>query len=268
MTGKSISDDILKRFVGKTQSILRDNLVGIYLHGSVAMGCYNPAKSDLDLIVVVHSGMTDPARRSYMDMVTELDALLPADRDADGHHSGIEMSVVLRRVCKPFVYPTPFELHYSRMHFHRYMEDPDGYVRTMRGTDKDLAAHFTIIRRRGRCLCGEPTEAVFGEVPGADYLDSIRNDVAGARDEITENTMYLTLNLARMLAYRSEGVVLSKKEGGEWGLKNLPPEYHPLLRTALEDYENDVTVLYDPDSARRYAEYMLEHIFDEGDDQP
>ena len=35
----------------------------------------------------------------------------------------------------------------------------------MIGADKDLAAHFTVIRARGRCLCGLPIDEVFGEVP-------------------------------------------------------------------------------------------------------
>ena len=34
-------------------------------------------------------------------------------------------------------------------------------------------------------------------------------------EEITQYPMYLTLNLARVLAFREEGRVLSKKEGGE-----------------------------------------------------
>lgn len=43
----NVSIDIyLGRFVNQSQSILQDNLVGIYLHGSAVMGCFNPAKSD------------------------------------------------------------------------------------------------------------------------------------------------------------------------------------------------------------------------------
>lgn len=43
----NVSIDIyLGRFVNQPQSILQDNLVGIYLHGSAVMGCFNPAKSD------------------------------------------------------------------------------------------------------------------------------------------------------------------------------------------------------------------------------
>ena len=35
---------VINSFVEQSKEILRDNLVGIYLHGSAVMGCYNPAK--------------------------------------------------------------------------------------------------------------------------------------------------------------------------------------------------------------------------------
>ena len=33
--------------------ILGENLVGLYLHGSIAFGCFNPQKSDVDYITAV-----------------------------------------------------------------------------------------------------------------------------------------------------------------------------------------------------------------------
>ncbi|HJW82735.1 MAG TPA: hypothetical protein VJ754_00380, partial [Anaerolineae bacterium] len=33
-------------------TILGENLVGVYLHGSLALGCFNPAQSGVDLLVV------------------------------------------------------------------------------------------------------------------------------------------------------------------------------------------------------------------------
>ena len=248
-------------FTERSREILGDNLTGIYLHGSAAMGCMNPVKSDLDLIVVVKDVPDDACKHAYMEMVTELHAGMQGKNPG---HAGIEMSVVLKRVCDPFIYPTPFELHFSAAHLAWFRKDPEDYIRKMKGTDKDLAAHFTVIRRRGKCLYGEPVEAVFGEVPAADYLDSVREDIAGAREEIASNPMYLTLNLARTLAYRTEGEVLSKKEGGEWALDNLPEKYRPLIRTALHDYTSDADVQYDPALAEDYAEYMLSRIMGEG----
>ena len=246
------TDSLINGFVEQTKELLRENLVGIYLHGSLAMGCFNPRKSDIDLIIVVDQPLSDPVKRAYLDMVVGYNACGPA--------KGIEMSIVLQRVCKPFVYPTPFELHFSAGHLDWYREDPDEYIREMNGTDKDLAAHFTIINKRGKCLYGPPIEEVFAEVPGGDYMDSIWFDVEGAAEEITEYPMYLTLNLARVLAYQEDGLVLSKKEGGEWAIRTLPPEYRPLIADAMREYAEGAEVIYDHTLAKQYAAYAIKRI--------
>ena len=244
--------DLINEFVNRSKDILKENLVGIYLHGSSVMGCFNPEKSDIDLIIVVDDKMSEITKKAYMDMVVKLNSYAPA--------KGIEMSIVRKEVCDPFVYPTPFELHFSAMHLKWYEDNPEDYILKMNGTDKDLAAHFTIIGKRGKCLFGLPIEDVFAVVPKADYMDSIWNDIVEAPEEITENTMYLTLNLVRVLAFAEDGLVLSKKEGGEWGLKNIPVEYHRLIEDALSEYGSSVVPQYDMELAVEYAEYMIQSI--------
>ena len=249
----NVPEMIIQSFVENTKNILQDNIVGIYLHGSAVMDCYNFEKSDLDFLVVVEGTMTDNVKRAYMDMVMALNAQTPG--------KGIEMSIVKREVCDPFIYPTPFELHFSQMHIKWYSDNPDDYIRKMNGTDKDLAAHFTVIKVRGKCLFGLPINEVFGEVTEQYYMDSLWNDIEEATEEITDNTMYLTLNLARIYAWIREKKVLSKKEGGEWGLKNLPDKYHPLLQEALKEYKG-MEPEYDMETALDYAKEMVEIIDD------
>ena len=245
-------DAVINSFVEQSKEILRDNLVGIYLHGSAVMGCYNPAKSDIDLIVVVKDSMPNEVKSAYLDMVVELSGKGPA--------KGIEMSIVKESVCKPFAYPTPFELHFSVAHLDWYRNDPEDYISKMKGEDKDLAAHFTIINHGGKCLCGAPIKEVFDDVPIQDYVDSIWNDIADAEDEITDNPMYIILNLARVLAYLQDGLVLSKKEGGEWALDNIPEVYHSLLHNALKEYADGTDTEYHMSCAKEYAKYMIEQI--------
>ena len=242
----------MSKFIQQSNVILRENLLGIYLHGSAVMGCFNFQKSDLDLLVVVHDTVPDADKKAYMDMVVELNASAPA--------KGIEMSIVTKDVCDPFVYPTPFELHFSAAHRNWYRNDPEDYVRKMKGIDGDLAAHFTIIGKRGKCLYGLPIQDVFADVPHQNNMDSIWDDIAEAEDDITLNTMYLTLNLTRVLACKKENLVLSKKEGGEWALHNIPAEYHGLILDALLEYEVNADVSYDITVAKRYARYMLKQI--------
>ena len=244
--------ELLDAIVTYSKQILKNNLTGIYLHGSAVMGCFNPEKSDLDFIVVVNEILPDSIKKEYMDMIVELNACGPS--------KGIEMSIVTKSVCNPFVYPTPFDLHFSGAHLNWYKSNPDDYIQKMKGTDKDLAAHFMIITNRGKCLYGEPIEKVFSKVSEQDYFDSIWNDIADAVEDISKNTMYLTLNLARVLAYKKDGVILSKKEAGEWALENLPEEYHPHIEAALKEYAEAAPVEYDLELAKQYAEYMLSRI--------
>ena len=236
--------------------ILGDNLVGVYLHGSVVMGCFHPQKSDLDFIIVIQHDLNAAVKRQYMDMVVAQnshDAIMAPAK-------GIELSIVKESVCRPFVYPTPFVLHFSAAHLNWYQTNPSDYIEKMNGTDKDLAAHFTILYHRGMTLWGKEIPEVFAEIDATYYFDSIWNDIENAKEEITENPMYITLNLCRVLAYQKEQLILSKLEGGTWGLANLPQKYAPLIADALKDYTTDSTMKLNTALAREYAAYMLQQI--------
>ncbi|TQR47324.1 nucleotidyltransferase domain-containing protein [Paenibacillus popilliae] len=43
----------MRRYHGLLKCDLSQSLVGNYLHGSMAMGCFTPQQSDFDLLVVV-----------------------------------------------------------------------------------------------------------------------------------------------------------------------------------------------------------------------
>ncbi len=240
---------LLRRFARESARILGKSLVGVYLHGSAALGCFNPVKSDLDLLVVVSAPVPDGKKRTYMDMVVALDREAPA--------KGLELSLVRRDYLRPFVYPTPYELHYSRAHLSWYRQDPEDYVARMRGVDPDLAAHCAILRRGGIVLSGEPVDAVFGPVGRAEYLDSIWRDVGEARQEMAEHPLYTTLNLCRAAAYAGEDLVLSKAEGAEWALSRAPEGTRPLIARALSAYRSEEAFEGEPGAGMVLADWAL-----------
>jgi len=247
--------ELLHKFVSSSKEILGYNLTGIYLHGSAVMGCFNPEKSDLDLIVVVKDEIPEDEKRRFMDIVVELNKQAPA--------KGLELSIVREEVCNPFVYPTPFELHFSVAHLNWYQSNPQDYIEKMKGTDRDLAAHFTIIYHRGQVLYGKEISEVFAPVPKEDYLDSIWGDIENAPEEIAENPMYLTLNLCRVLAYKKEGLIVSKQEGGEWGLKNVDgPAFRALIEAALKEYQSNEAMVFGEAAAKEFAEVTIREIWE------
>jgi len=95
-------------------------------------------------------------------------------------------------------------------------------------------------------LYGTSIASTFDPVPKAAYLDSIWQDVQGAQEDILLDPLYITLNLCRVAAFVQEGLVLSKREGGRWGLNHLPERYHGLIRQALACYATNEALTVDP----------------------
>lgn len=244
---------LLETFVHRSRRIFGNKLLGIYLHGSMVMGCFNPKKSDIDLLIVVDKSLSNEEKSDFMENVIALNEKAPA--------KGIEMSIVLREHCASFLYPTPFELHFSSMHLDWYKSNSSDYIEKMKGVDPDLAAHFVITKNRGIILYGEAINEVFGEIPEEAYLDSIRQDISEAKTQLMDNPVYYILNLCRVDAFIRDHLILSKKEGGEWGLKNLDSKYQELIKEALACYSSEKEMSFSQTLALEFCEYMMKNIF-------
>lgn len=243
--------ELLETISAAYQSILGTKLSGIYVHGSLAFGCFRWDISDIDFLAVVKEPLTLSEKESLIAMLLELDAYAPP--------KGLEMSVVLEQVCSPFLYPTPFELHFSNAHKSRCREDLTKYCRTMNGADPDLAAHITVTRRVGYKLCGKPIPEVFGPVPREAYLDSILRDIQDAQSDIREQPIYCILNLCRVMAFLEEDLVLSKEQGGQWGITHLP-EHAALICSALDTYTQSTDFPAEPPKLEAFAVSTLQKI--------
>ncbi|MFR2591445.1 MAG: aminoglycoside adenylyltransferase domain-containing protein [Ruthenibacterium lactatiformans] len=209
--GRAHPDDprvriLLHRIAAACRNTLGDTLAGVYVHGSLAFGCFCWTQSDIDFLVAVRRPLSQTQKEAL------LRALLALEPDAPS--KGLEVSAVLEAYCRAFIHPTPYELHYSPMHRARCLRDLPAYCAEMHGADPDLAAHFTVARAVGLTLWGPPAESMFGPVPRAAYLDSIRQDVGTACSDILRTPASTTLNLCRTLAFAQEGLVLSKNKAG------------------------------------------------------
>jgi len=231
-----------KKLANGITQILGENLVGVYVHGSLAFGCFRWEVSDFDFLIVVRNGLSDRNKRELMNFLLELD-----HRSAPP--KGLEMSVVRLEDCRNVKHPAPFQLHYSHMHTAWYQRNPADYIAKMNGTDPDLCAYFAVIRQCGIVLCGAPVETVFGEVPTEFVLDSFQHNLEDGNDPAA------VLNRCRFEAYRQKGILLSKLTGGEWVLTHLPEAEHAKIRAALLSYQ--------PAEIRELsADDLVESLFD------
>lgn len=244
-------EEIFNKILIEHRKILNDNLVGIYLHGSLVMGCFNENSSDIDYIVVIKEKISFEIKRRIIDFLIDLSQYAPK--------KGVEMSIVLEGSIKNFIYPTPFELHYSKSIHERYINDTNYICGDL--VDKDLAAHITVINHKGVCLYGKPINEVFGKVPDRYYIDSIIYDIENAQEEILNNPVYYVLNLCRVLYYLRERVVSSKYEGGEWAKEILPGKYFDLIEQAVNIYGDKIeNIEWNEEELINFAEFMIKEI--------
>ena len=68
--------NVLDRMTKRSKEIFGGNLTGVYLHGSMAMGCFNPEKSDIDLLNVVEDDITDERKLEFMKEVVVILSIL------------------------------------------------------------------------------------------------------------------------------------------------------------------------------------------------
>jgi len=244
----------IEYFVKGCQSIIESELVGVYLHGSLAMGAFNPRHSDVDLLVVTREPLS--VSNQYL-IAAELVFII------SGHPSPIEVTYMNKDQLEEWQYPTPFDFHYSETWRQRFEADlRDGSWKDWGQEtryDPDLAAHIAVLNHYGEVLFGEPIQTVFPHVPAENFRDSILNDYRDIRHNLRRNAVYSVLNMCRVLQSLEERSIGSKVAGGMWALDHLAPEHHPLIEAALAHYSADDTDdLYplDEDALEAFATYM------------
>ncbi|CAI9387567.1 hypothetical protein BACSP_02034 [Bacillus sp. T2.9-1] len=236
------------------RDILNDDFVGFYLHGSLAMGGFNPKSSDIDVLVVTNKLMKVEQKRNLAQFFLNY----------SNSPYPIEISFLNKEQLMDWQHPCPFDFHYSEYWRKRYEDDllrnTDIFIKDV-NTDPDLAAHITIINHRGICIEGKPVNEVFPLIPKTDYVSSIIGDYQECLGNIVEDPIYCSLNLIRVYWYLKEGVISSKQEAGNWGLMALPQELRITIRKVVDIYANNKdTCSFDEDKLIYLRNYISEKI--------
>lgn len=237
----------IENFAKETENILGDNVVGVYLHGSMATQDHHKG-SDIDIIVIVNKPLERFEEKAMIDLAMSMKEL---------PNKGLEMSVVLKKYAHDFIHPCPFEVHYSLFHHDKY--EKDASYRCAKGVDPDLAAHFTMIINRGRKVIGDDIETVFQGVSREDYHQAILYDLKEAiEDEHIDD--YILLNVVRSLAYCQTADYYSKEEGAKWRCQKHPDD--EIIRNSLRHYQEGINLSYRGDEHIQYAKEMYHHLLE------
>lgn len=243
---------LMQRVKERYADLLQGNLVGIYLHGSLAAGCFHWERSDIDFLVVVQNPLPTEKKIALIEALYAMKEEAPPE--------GFEMSVVTAQACMESSYPMPYELHFSSRWLRDYERDPRGFCERMHGEDPDLTAHVLALHAYGEVLLGPGILRVFASPRREDVLMALRYDWENAAEHLHENPVYYVLNLCRALAYSREELVLSKKDGGEWALKKLSKSYQGVIQAALNAYCAGRDMFYDRGRAEDFCYDSVEEL--------
>jgi Domain of unknown function (DUF4111) len=187
--------------------VLGPALIGVYLHGSGALGGWSPERSDVDLLGVVARPLERRAKKVISARLNHPSLACPAP-------AGLELSLVTAAVAADPPRRPPFELHLST--------GPSPQTHLGGGpdaTDPDLLLHFAVCRRAGVAVAGPDPVGVFAEPPRAWLLERAAAELRWA---VRHGTFaYRVLTACRAWRYLEDDVLGSKVESGRWARLRL-----------------------------------------------
>jgi predicted nucleotidyltransferase len=215
------------------QRLLDQNLLGIYLHGSLALGGFQPGRSDIDVIVVTAQRIDLETKRRCIELLLRI-SKMPCP---------LNIRFLVQQDLFPFQHPLLCDLHFSETHRESYQQElRSGTWKDWNGKaqrDPDLTLHLTVLHHSGICLYVKPIAEALPSVPEHDFRDVLIKDVQVAQGDPLHDPISFVLNACRACAYLHDGAILFKDAGGVWGLAHLPEQDHPLIHQALALYRGE-----------------------------
>ena len=157
------------------EACLRPSLVGVYVHGSAALGGWLAQVSDLDILVVTDGPATRGVLVPFGEEISGLARSGPA--------SGIELSVIDRELARDPRAPWNYLLHVAAPF------DPRSSTRVVFADgagDPDLLMHISVTRAAGVAVRGPGPADLFGDPARHSVLGYLASELEWALREAPE----------------------------------------------------------------------------------
>jgi len=240
-------NNILQAFQTSVQDVLGDHFVGMYLHGSLASGDFDPQRSDIDFLVVTDGDLSEEIFQKLKKMHERI-----ATSDSKWVKR-LEGSYVSRQVLQcttPPKKPRPY-INEGRFCLARY-----GYEWTL---------ELHVLREKGIVLAGQDIKSLIDPVGSEDIRRAVLKILhewwvpmleGSSRLDSNEYQVYGVLTMCRILYALKHGDIVSKNVAVQWAKKTLDESLVTLIDRALrweEGMEFDRL-----DEVRDFVRYVVE----------
>ena len=215
------------------QQHLQSHFVGSYLHGSLAQGGFQPARSDINMVLVVDQHVTSEMKRDLISLCLRL-SRMPCPLD---------VYILVQQDLHLFEVSAPFDLHYNERQREQLQQElRTGQWRTWntyRQQSNQVVIDLMVLVQQGLCLAGHSIIDGFPPVSEQLFRAALIQHFQHTRQYRFEHLASYVLNACRTAAYIQDGTIRSKDDGGVWGLKYLPASCTPLIQQALALYREE-----------------------------
>ncbi len=261
-------DAMLREHAQKIKGALRDNFVGFYLQGSLAIGDFD-LTSDVDFIVVINQDLS-PDEVEKVQTVHDQTC-----SQAARWVRHLEYSYFPKALLSQF--SSPYEGGKVNDSEERKLWYFDNGSPEIERSDhcNTLVTRWTV-REKGITILG-PEPKTFIDPVSADALRrEIKEIMLGWGGELLESNAtdyknrfyqsYLVLNFSRMLHDLYEGRVSSKRESAEWAKQTLDPKWRPLIEFCWTERQDTGISIRQPANEDMFPEVLnyLRYIVEEG----
>jgi hypothetical protein len=219
----------LQQLAEGAHAVLGTQLTGIYLYGSLALGDFDPLRSDIDFAAVTEGELSAGQLHALQALHAGFAASpSPWMRQMEG-------SYIPRQALRRW---QPGQRH---PHIDR------GGVLAVEQHDSDWVIQRFCLRQYGVTICGPPIQDMIDPISSADLIQGVLDLLWWWELQLEENSrldnpgyrVYAVLSMCRILYTFAHGDIASKPRAARWVLNNLnekgwPQGWASLIRAALE----------------------------------
>jgi predicted nucleotidyltransferase len=208
----SVSEQFLK--------LLGQNLVGIYVYGSLTQGAFDPARSDVDLVVATRRDLSD-------GQIERLGKWLDTQAAANEWTTRLQMMIIASREI--------FTMDARAVHYQFGKLRRDGSDGNPIPWINILESGITLYGPRPSEFVPEITSEMVNDtmVRELGYLSEELGKTDSEWRDMPKYRAYAVLTVCRILYTLRKDRIVSKPRAAIWALRTLPAEWHALVNAAV-----------------------------------
>jgi streptomycin 3"-adenylyltransferase len=212
--------------------VLRDAVLGIYLHGSSVFGSLKPT-SDLDLFALTGRRTSDAERRELIER------LLPMSGPGDpsGQSRSVDIEIVAQTDVRPWRYPVWLDFQFGDWYRADFAK---GNFAPWDSSNPDLAIVLEMVLQANHPLFGPAPSELFGPIPWADVRRAMLDSIPDLLSHLDGDERNVVLTFVRIWTTLATRAFRSKDGAADWAMPLLPPEHRPVLAHARSLYVQGV----------------------------